>query len=167
MDVRMPVLNGIEATRRIADQGLAAKVLVLTTFHVDRYVYDALRAGASGFLLKDVPPAGLIDAIRSVAAGDAALSPSVTRDLIEAFTAQNPPVSTVARPWPADMTDREREVVVRLATGRSNVEIAADLDISEATVKSHLRRVLAKLGLRDRVQVVVWAFENGVARPGR
>lgn len=166
MDVRMPVLNGIDATRRIAEAGSAAKVLVLTTFHVDRYVYDALRAGASGFLLKDVPAAGLIDAIRSVAAGDAALSPSVTRDLISAFTAQNPP-PTVDDPWPADLTDREREVVVRLATGRSNVEIAADLDIGETTVKSHLRRVLAKLGLRDRVQVVVWAYENGVARPGR
>ncbi|GLZ81337.1 DNA-binding response regulator [Actinorhabdospora filicis] len=166
MDVRMPLLNGIEATRRIADEGLPAKVLVLTTFHVDRYVYDALRAGASGFLLKDVPPAGLIDAIRAVAAGDSVLSPSVTRDLIAAFTAQGPP-PTVDDPWPPDVTEREREVIARLAAGRSNVEIAADLHITETTVKSHLRRVLAKLGLRDRVQVVVWAFENGVARPGR
>ncbi|QWF81200.1 response regulator [Amycolatopsis sp. CA-230715] len=164
MDVRMPVLDGIEATRRIVASGSPSRVLVLTTFDLDEYVFAALRAGASGFLLKDAEPADLIAGIRAVAAGNAVVAPSVTKRLIETFTRQVP------RP-PADgrfgeLTAREREVVVEVAGGRSNKEIADRLFVSETTIKVHVGRVLAKLGLRDRAQVIVFAYENGVVTPG-
>jgi DNA-binding NarL/FixJ family response regulator len=169
MDVRMPVADGIEATRRIVGSGAAARILVLTTFDLDEYVWSALRAGASGFLLKDVQPAELVGAIRSVAEGDAVVAPRVTRRLIDAFAGHLPDAS--AGPSPADvllgqLTGREREVLVEVARGRSNLEVAAALSLSEATVKTHVGRLLMKLGLRDRVQVVVFAYEAGVVRRG-
>jgi DNA-binding NarL/FixJ family response regulator len=164
MDVRMPGVDGIEATRRLARVGpRAPRVLMLTTFDLDEYVYDALRAGASGFLLKDAPAVQLVDAIRVVAAGDALLAPSITRRLIAEF---------VRRPLPADapalalLTAREREVLTLIAEGLSNGEIAAALYLSEATVKTHVKRVLAKLDLRDRVQAVVFAYRCGLAEAG-
>jgi DNA-binding NarL/FixJ family response regulator len=168
MDVRMPAMDGIEATRQIVDSGSTARILVLTTFDLDEYVFAALRAGASGFLLKDAAPEDLLDGIRVVAAGDAAVAPSVTRRLIEAFAGHLPASSGEA---PVDqrlhhLTDREREVLVELAQGRSNAEIAERLFVSDATVKVHVGRILAKLGLRDRAQVVVFAYENGVVKPG-
>jgi DNA-binding NarL/FixJ family response regulator len=169
MDVRMPVTDGIEATRRIVESGSAARVLVLTTFNLDEYVYAALRAGASGFLLKDVPPADLISGIRAVAAGDAVVAPSVTRRLIDAFAGHLPDPATGRSPTDArldQLTDREREVLVEMARGRSNGEIAQSLVVSEATVKTHVGRILTKLALRDRVQVVVFAYESGIVRPG-
>jgi len=169
MDVRMPVTDGIEATRRIVESGSAARVLVLTTFNLDEYVYAALRAGASGFLLKDVPPADLISGIRAVAAGDAVVAPSVTRRLIDAFAAHLPDPATGRSPTDARLdrlTDREREVLVEVARGRSNAEIAQSLVVSEATVKTHVGRILTKLSVRDRVQVVVFAYEAGIVRPG-
>jgi DNA-binding NarL/FixJ family response regulator len=164
MDVRMPTMDGIEATRRITASDPAARVLMLTTFDLDEYVYDALRAGASGFLLKDRPPEELVQAVRVVAAGDALLAPTVTRRLIEEF-AQRPG----ARAAPAaleQLTDREREVLVLMARGRSNAEIAGDLFVAETTVKTHVGRVLHKLGLRDRAQAVVLAYESGLVQPG-
>jgi DNA-binding NarL/FixJ family response regulator len=167
MDVRMPELDGIEATRRIraaAPAGDAPRVLVLTTFDLDEHVYDALRAGASGFLLKDVRAAHLVDAVRTVAAGDALLAPSVTRRLLEEFSerpATQPPPAALE-----ELTAREREVLVLVAQGLSNGEIAATLVVSEATVKTHVTRILMKLGLRDRVQAVVLAYETGVVAPG-
>jgi DNA-binding NarL/FixJ family response regulator len=168
MDVRMPVMDGIEATRRIVAAGLPARVLVLTTFDLDEYVYAALRAGASGFLLKDVPPADLLTGIRAVAAGDAMVAPAVTRRLIDAFASHLPDPAT-GRGGGLEMlqplTDREREVLVEVARGRSNAEIAGELSVSEATVKTHVGRILGKLGLRDRVQVVVFAYEHGIVRP--
>jgi DNA-binding NarL/FixJ family response regulator len=169
MDVRMPNVDGIEGTRRIVGSGSAAKVLVLTTFNLDEYVYAALRAGASGFLLKDVPPAELVSGIRSVAAGDAVVAPSVTRRLIDAFAGHLPDPETGRSP--ADtrldrLTAREREVLEAVARGRSNAEIAGELVLSETTVKTHVGKVLTKLDLRDRVQIVVFAYENGVVRPG-
>jgi DNA-binding NarL/FixJ family response regulator len=167
MDVRMPVMDGIEATRRIVAAGLPARVLVLTTFDLDEYVYAALRAGASGFLLKDVPPADLLTGIRAVAAGDAMVAPAVTRRLIDAFASHLPDPAT-GRGGPdmlQPLTDREREVLVEVARGRSNAEIAGELSVSEATVKTHVGRILGKLGLRDRVQVVVFAYEHGIVRP--
>jgi DNA-binding NarL/FixJ family response regulator len=166
MDVRMPVMDGIEATRQIVAAGLPARVLVLTTFDLDEYVFAALRAGASGFLLKDVPPADLLTGIRAVAAGDAMVAPAVTRRLIDAFAAHLPDPAT-GRPaqWLDPLTEREREVLVEVARGRSNAEIAGALSVSEATVKTHVGRILGKLGLRDRVQVVVFAYEHGIVRP--
>ncbi|MEJ3750771.1 response regulator transcription factor [Actinomycetes bacterium KLBMP 9797] len=166
MDVRMPVLDGIEATRQIAGSGCAARVLVLTTFDLDEYVFAALRAGASGFLLKDVPPADLISGIRAVAGGDAVVAPRVTRRLIDAFAGHLPDPAT-GRSAVAErlhrLTDREREVLVAVARGRSNAEIAELLAVAEATVKTHVGRILAKLGLRDRVQAVIFAYEAGLA----
>ncbi|WP_433219255.1 response regulator [Dactylosporangium sp. CS-047395] len=162
MDVRMPVLDGIEATRHITSAGLPARVLVLTTFNLDEYVYTALRAGASGFLLKNVPPADLFTAIRAVAAGDAVVAPSVTRRLLDAFAHHLPTGS----PRPDPLTPREREVLVELARGHSNVEIARRLGVGPGTVKTHVARILAKLHLRDRVHVVIHAYESGLIRPG-
>jgi DNA-binding NarL/FixJ family response regulator len=167
MDVRMPVMDGLEATRRIASFGpRAPKVVILTTFDLDDYVYEALRAGASGFLLKDAPRADLAAAIRIAAAGDALLSPSVTRRLIEAFAAR--PASVAPSPSRlASLTPRERDILLLVARGRSNTEIAGDLVVSEATVKTHVGHLLAKLGLRDRVQAVILAYETGAITPGR
>jgi DNA-binding NarL/FixJ family response regulator len=167
MDIRMGAVDGIEATRRIiaADAG---RVVVLTTFDLDEYVYAALRAGASGFLLKDTRAVDLVDAVRIVARGDALLAPQVTRRLLERF-AQDFGASRddeALRAATADLTDREREVLRLLAGGRSNLEIADVLILSEATVKTHVSSVLRKLGLRDRVQAVTWAYEHGLVRPG-
>ncbi|MET9249071.1 response regulator transcription factor [Nonomuraea sp. NPDC003709] len=169
MDVRMPVLDGIEATRRIVGSGSASRVLVMTTFDLDEYVYAALRAGAGGFLLKDVPPADLLTGVRAVAAGDAMVSPAVTRRLIDAFAAHLPDPDTgrtAADELLHRLTERERDVLMEVARGRSNVEIAQALTVSEATVKSHVGRILAKLDLRDRVQIVVLAYETGIVRRG-
>ncbi|MEO3853870.1 response regulator transcription factor [Acrocarpospora sp. B8E8] len=169
MDVRMPVMDGIEATQQIVDSGSAARILLLTTFNLDEYVFSGLRAGASGFLLKEVPPPDLLTGIRAVAAGDAVVAPSVTRRLIDAFAAHLPDPSTGRSPVEErldQLTEREREVLAEVARGRSNGEIAGSLTVSEATVKTHVGRILAKLGLRDRVQVVVFAYEVGLARPG-
>jgi DNA-binding NarL/FixJ family response regulator len=161
MDIRMPRMDGIEATRRVTP---GVRVLVLTTFDVDEYVFDALRAGASGFLLKDVPAEQLVHAIRVVAAGDALLSPTVTRRLIQQF-ARRPPPS--ARPDAlAALTPRELDVLRLIARGLSNAEIAGELVVGDATVKTHVARVLQKLGLRDRVQAVVAAYESGLVQPG-
>jgi DNA-binding NarL/FixJ family response regulator len=166
MDVRMPVMNGIEATRLIRQASRAVKVLMLTTFDMDEYVYQAFRAGANGFLLKDVPPEQLADGIRAVAAGDALLSPTVTRRLIEEYV-RRPPVGVGPQPRELDLlTAREREVLLLMARGQSNAEITNALTISETTVKTHVTRILAKLQLRDRVQAVVYAYETGLLRPG-
>jgi DNA-binding NarL/FixJ family response regulator len=167
MDIRMPVLDGLEATRRIvADELLAGvRVLVLTTFDLDEYVYEALRAGASGFLLKDTPPADLLAAIRVVAAGDALLAPGVTRRLIAEF-ARRPEPSTVTPAALAALTDREREVLALVARGLTNGEIAERLVVSTATAKTHVSRVLAKLQARDRAQLVMLAYETGLVTPG-
>jgi DNA-binding NarL/FixJ family response regulator len=166
MDIRMPGMDGLEATRLITrDLSAAPKVVMLTTFDLDDYVYEALRAGASGFLLKDSPRHDLIAAIRAAAAGDALLAPSVTRRLIEAF-ARRPPEATPSPSQLASLTARERDVLLLLARGRSNAEIAVALFVSEATVKTHVGNVLAKLGLRDRVQAVILAYETGLVVPG-
>jgi DNA-binding NarL/FixJ family response regulator len=163
MDVRMPVLDGIAATQRIVAEGGPARVLVLTTFDLDEYVYAALRAGASGFLLKDVPPADLITAIRAVAGGHAVVAPAVTRRLLDRFAPHLPiPADDRAGRLTDRLTTREREVLALVARGLSNGEIAAELTLSEATVKAHVGRLLTKLALRDRVQVVVFAYENGL-----
>jgi DNA-binding NarL/FixJ family response regulator len=163
MDIRMPELDGLEATRRILSADAAARVLILTTFDLDEYVYEALRAGASGFVLKDEPPELLLAAIRTVAAGDALLSPAVTRRVIEQFT-------RVPRPTPPkeldDLSERETEVFRLIARGLSNGEIAQELFISETTVKTHVTHILSKLGLRDRVQAVVLAYQAGLFEPG-
>jgi DNA-binding NarL/FixJ family response regulator len=169
MDVRMPVLDGIKATRQIVAAGSAARILVLTTFNLDEYVYAALRAGASGFLLKDVPPADLLTGIRAVAAGDAVVAPNVTRRLLDAFAGHLPDPATGRSPTDQrlqQLTDREQQVLVQVARGHSNAEIAQLLTVSEATVKTHVGRILTKLDLRDRVQVVVFAYEAGIIRPG-
>ena len=169
MDVRMPVLDGIQATRQIVAAGSVARILVLTTFNLDEYVFAALRAGASGFLLKDVPPADLLTGIRAVAVGDAVVAPNVTRRLLDAFASHLPDPSTGQSPTDQrlqQLTDREREVLVQVARGHSNAEIAQLLTVSEATVKTHVGRILTKLDLRDRVQVVVFAYEAGIIRPG-
>ncbi|WP_214107862.1 response regulator [Acrocarpospora catenulata] len=163
MDIRMPRLDGIEATRRIRAEAAAPAVLVLTTFDLDQYVYEALRAGAGGFLLKDAPPGQLAEAVRTVAAGQALLAPAVTRRLIERFLSVPPESGTALE----GLTEREREVLVQIGRGRSNAEIAAALHLSEATVKTHLSRVLTKMGLRDRVAAVVFAYEQGLVRPGQ
>jgi DNA-binding NarL/FixJ family response regulator len=165
MDVRMPVLDGIEATKIVVAEGLAGHVLVLTTFDEDRIVYDALRAGASGFLLKTVPPAQLVDAVRVIAAGEALLAPAVTRRLIEDFV-RRPPPGDPAPARLAALTDREREVLALIARGLTNSEIAGRLYVSGATVKTHVNRILSKLDVRDRVQAVVLAYETGLVRPG-
>jgi DNA-binding NarL/FixJ family response regulator len=166
MDIRMPGMDGLEATRLITRRSPSApKVVMLTTFDLDDYVYEALRAGASGFLLKDSPRHDLIAAIRAAAAGDALLAPSVTRRLIEAF-ARRPPEASPSPARLASLTARERDVLLLLARGRSNAEIAAALFVSEATVKTHVGNVLAKLGLRDRVQAVILAYETGLVVAG-
>jgi DNA-binding NarL/FixJ family response regulator len=164
MDVRMPELDGIEATRRLVAAGSSARVVMLTTFDLDEYVYSALRAGASGFVLKDIPPEQLVDGIRAVARGDALLSPSVTRKLIEEFARRPDPPSATSSAL-AELTPRELEVLGLIARGLSNAEIASDLFVSEPTVKTHVAHVLAKLQLRDRVQAVVLAYESGLVRP--
>lgn len=166
MDVRMPVLDGIEATRRIRDRsgGDGPRVLVLTTFDLDEHVYDALRAGASGFLLKDVKAAQLADAVRTIAAGDALIAPSITKRLVAEFA--NRPTE-LERPRQLDeLTPREYEVLELVARGLSNAEIAGQLVVGEATVKTHVTRILSKLSLRDRVQAVVLAYESGLVTPG-
>jgi DNA-binding NarL/FixJ family response regulator len=166
MDVRMPEMDGIEATRLVcADPENRTKVLVLTTFDLDEYVFAAMRAGASGFLLKDTPARELVGAVRVIAAGDALLSPSVTRRLIEAFARQPEPEAATAG-LPAGLTEREREALELLASGLSNREIAAEMYVGEATAKTHVSRLLTKLGVRDRVQAVVLAYEAGIVRPG-
>jgi DNA-binding NarL/FixJ family response regulator len=167
MDIRMPVLDGIEATRRIVRSQPATRVLILTTFGLDGYVYDALRAGASGFMLKDAPPEEIAAAVRIVASGEALLAPAVTRTVIEEF-ARHPPAAATPAPPPAvdELTPREREVLNLLARGLSNPEICERLVISEATTKTHVARILQKLDLRDRVQAVIYAYESGLVAPG-
>jgi DNA-binding NarL/FixJ family response regulator len=168
MDIRMPELDGIEATRRIlggsADGG--PKVVMLTTFDMNEYVYEALRAGASGFLLKDVPAEQLVAGVRVVAGGEALLAPSVTRRLLEEF-AKATPANSEPPPGLSELTPRELEVLGLMARGMSNAEIAAELILGETTVKTHVARVLMKLGLRDRIQAVVLAYESGLVQPGR
>ena len=167
MDVRMPGMDGIEATRqlaRVAD--VDARILILTTFDLDDYVYDALRAGASGFLLKDVTAERLFDAVRVIAAGDALLAPAVTRRLISEFATQQPKPQTSSTNGIADLTPRETQVLRLLAEGLSNPEVAARLVVTEETVKTHVSRILSKLGLRDRTQAVVTAYESGLVVPG-
>ncbi|HNJ96828.1 MAG TPA: response regulator transcription factor [Ilumatobacteraceae bacterium] len=166
MDVRMPRMDGIEATRRIVAAGSGARVLMLTTFDLEDHVYAALRAGASGFLLKDAPAQQLVDAVRVVAAGDALLAPSVTRMLIDEVSRRPSVDSGAVAPGLADLTERELEVLRLMARGMSNAEIASDLYLGEATVKTHVGRVLTKLDLRDRVQAVVLAYESGLVVPG-
>jgi len=166
MDIRMPVLDGIEATRRIVRTHPETRVLILTTFGLDTYVYDALRAGASGFMLKDAPPEEITAAVRIVASGEALLAPTVTRAVIEEFVRQRP-VTAIAPPPPvSELTPREREVLDLLARGLSNSEICERLVISEATAKTHVARILQKLDLRDRVQTVIYAYESGLVTPG-
>jgi DNA-binding NarL/FixJ family response regulator len=166
MDIRMPVLDGLAATRTLVEEGVPTRVIVLTTFDLDEYVFEALRAGASGFLLKDAPAEELAAAIRVVAAGDSLLAPGVTRRVIDAFVRR--PAAPAQGPDPAlaRLTPREVEVLGLLARGLSNVDIAGRLFVSEATTKTHVSNVLSKLGLRDRVQAVIFAYENGVVVPG-
>ncbi|MEV0257965.1 response regulator transcription factor [Streptomyces sp. NPDC050732] len=167
MDVRMPKLDGVETTRRVCQAANPPKVLILTTFDLDEYAFSGLKAGASGFMLKDVPPGELLAAIRSVHSGDAVVAPSTTRRLLDRFAPMLP--TTGGQPQLKQLerlTDREREVMILVAQGLSNGEIAARLVLSEATVKTHVGRILTKLGLRDRVQVVVLAYETGLVRAG-
>jgi DNA-binding NarL/FixJ family response regulator len=167
MDIRMPVMDGLEATRAVAALEVATRVLVLTTFDLDEYVFGALRAGASGFLLKDTPPAQLLEGIRVVARGEALLAPSVTRQLIEEFVRREPVATTPQEP-PASMaalTERETEVLVLVARGLSNQEIGQELFVTPATAKTHVSRLLMKLGARDRTQLVVTAYESGLVEP--
>ncbi|SDR25213.1 response regulator [Thermostaphylospora chromogena] len=171
MDIRMPGVDGIEATRRIAREAASGthvpRVLVLTTFDLDEYIVEALRAGASGFLLKDVPPDDLVQAIRVVASGDAIVAPSVTRRLLDKFASRLPPAHERSTPPQLErLTERELEVLRLIARGMSNAEIAAKLVVSETTVKTHVGNVLTKLSLRDRVQAVVLAYETGLVTPG-
>jgi DNA-binding NarL/FixJ family response regulator len=166
MDIRMPMLDGIEATRRIARDQPATRVLILTTFGLDNYVYDALRAGASGFMLKDAPPEEIAAAVRIVASGEAILAPAVTRAVIEEFARQAPAPSPTPPPSLETLTPREQEVLNLLARGLSNPEICERLVISEATAKTHVARILQKLDLRDRVQAVIYAYETGLVAPG-
>jgi DNA-binding NarL/FixJ family response regulator len=165
MDIRMPVLDGIEAARRIVQAQPATRVLILTTFGLDSYVYDALRAGASGFMLKDAPPEEIAAAVRIVASGDALLAPAVTRTVIEEFARHPAPAPGPPRAV-QDLTAREREVLDLLIRGLSNPEICGQLVISEATAKTHVARILQKLGLRDRIQSVIYAYETGLITPG-
>jgi DNA-binding NarL/FixJ family response regulator len=165
MDIRMPNLDGIEATRRLQASGSPSRVLILTTFDLNEYVYEAMRAGASGFLLKDVPGDQLVTGIRVVASGDALLAPALTRRLIEHFVRRPPP--DAAQPHGlAALTARETEVLTLIARGYTNAEIATDLFLGEATIKTHVGRILQKLTLRDRVQAVVYAYESGLVQPG-
>jgi DNA-binding NarL/FixJ family response regulator len=170
MDVRMPRMDGIEATRRIVSGPSRTRVLILTTFDLDEYAYAGLRAGASGFLLKDVPPPDLLSGIRSVASGDAVVAPAVTRRLLDAFLPYLPDPDggtpgPAEPPELAELTPREREILTEVAAGLSNAEVAERLVLAEATVKTHVGRMLSKLGLRDRVQAVVYAYEHGLVRP--
>jgi DNA-binding NarL/FixJ family response regulator len=171
MDVRMPGTDGIEATRQIVAADEATRVLILTTFDLDEYAYAGLRAGASGFLLKNVPPAELMSAIRAVASGDAVVAPRVTRRLLDAFLPHlpDPGAALPAGPRPEleALTPREREILTELAMGLSNAEIAGRLAVAEGTVKTHVGRLLGKLGLRDRVQAVIYAYEHGIVEPGQ
>ncbi len=166
MDIRMPVMDGITATRELVAAAVPTKVLILTTYDLDRYVYDALEAGAAGFLLKATPPDRLVDGLRTVCAGESLLAPSVTRRLIEEFLRHPPPVEDAPHRLDS-LTDRERQVLVLMARGKSNADIAAELVVSGATVKTHVNRVLAKLGVVTRVQAVVLAYELGLVSPGR
>ena len=166
MDIRMPAMDGIEATRRLTEtEGDAVRVLILTTFGLDEYVYDALRAGASGFMLKDAPPEELLAAVEIVARGDALIAPAVTRGVIEEFVRGSPPAAPA--PGLDELTPRERDVLELLARGLTNAEIAERLVLSEGTVKTHVAHVLAKLDLRDRVQAVILAYESGIVVRGR
>lgn len=168
MDIRMPEMDGIAATELITgDDGLETRVLMLTTFDLDEYVYSAMRAGASGFLLKDTPAKELVEAVRVIARGDALLSPSVTKRLIEEFARQPTAPAVTAAELPGDLTEREFEALEFLAQGLSNKEIAAAMFVGEATAKTHVSRLLTKLGVRDRVQAVVLAYEMGVVQPGQ
>lgn len=167
MDIRMPDLDGIAATRDLVANGPAStRILMLTTFDEDHLVYEAMRAGASGFLLKSSPPARLTEAIRVVDAGEALLAPSITRRLVEDFVRRPPPGAEGPEEL-AELTEREREVLSQVARGLSNAEIASELVVSEATVKTHVNRILGKLALRDRTQAVVYAYESGLVRPGQ
>jgi DNA-binding NarL/FixJ family response regulator len=165
MDIRMPAMDGLEATRRLMSTPNPPRVLILTTFDLDEYVYDALRAGASGFLLKDVRPEQLADAVRTVAAGDTLLAPAITRRLVEQYV-RRPPPGARTPPGLDALTDRELDVLRLVARGRSNTEIASTLFLSESTVKTHLTHLFTKLGLRDRAQAVVVAYESGLVLPG-
>ena len=171
MDVRMPELDGVQATRTIVDSQASARIIILTTFDLDEYVYAALRAGASGFLLKDAPPADLLSGIRAVASGDAVVAPSVTRRLLSNYAHRLPAPATLRDGGEDErmalLTAREREVLLEVAASLSNAEIAERLVLSEATVKSHVGRILSKLDLRDRVQIVVFAYESGLITPAR
>ena len=169
MDIRMPVMDGLEATRRIlADQRCAGvRVLILTTFDLDEYVFAALRAGASGFLLKDTPPADLLEGVRVVAAGEALLSPGITKHLIEAFVKRHAETVEAESPTIDVLTDRERDVLSLVAKGLSNAEIGSQLYVSRATVKTHVARILTKLSARDRAQLIVIAYESRLVRPGQ
>jgi DNA-binding NarL/FixJ family response regulator len=169
MDVRMGGMDGVEATRRIVARGGRSRVIILTTFDLDEYAYSALRAGASGFLLKDAQPADLLSAIRAVASGDAVVAPSTTRRLLASVAHRLPDASldsSVADVQYDEVTPREREVLIAVARGLSNAEIADELVLSEATVKTHVGRILAKLELRDRVQIVIYAYDRGLVAPG-
>ncbi|GIM91366.1 response regulator [Paractinoplanes toevensis] len=164
MDVRMPGMDGIEATRRITAAGDRTHVLILTTFDLDEYVYAGLRAGASGFLLKDARPEELIAGIRAVAGGDSVVAPSLTRKLMDAFV-DRPDAAPAADPRLAALSEREREVLVEIGHGATNTEIAERFTLTESTVKKHVGRVLAKIGARDRIQAVIFAYDNGLVRP--
>ncbi len=166
MDIRMPELDGIEATRRLQARGLGTRVLVVTTFDLDAYVFEALRAGAGGFLLKDAAPDSLADAVRTVASGESLLAPSVTRQLVEHFVRRTSPDTALAQRLDG-LTERELDVMRLVARGMTNAEIAAELYLSEGTVKSHITALLAKLGLRNRAQIVVAAYESGLIEVGR
>jgi len=163
IDIRMPRMDGLEATRRLRDRD-GVEVIVITTFDLDEYVFEALRAGAVGFLLKDAPPERIVDAVRAVAAGDALIAPEVTRRLLDQFVSAVP--ARAGDPALADLTPRERDVLLGIAAGRSNAEIAAHLHLEESTVKSHVGRMLSKLGLASRVQAVIFAYETGLVAPG-
>jgi DNA-binding NarL/FixJ family response regulator len=163
MDIRMPTIDGVEATRRLIEDGSRARILVLTTFDLDEYVYAAISAGASGFLLKDVEPSALVDAIRVVSAGNSLFGPAATQRLLDRFT---PPPSDTAATKVDQLTDREREILKLIAQGRSNAELAHQLYVSEATIKTHVSAILRKLAVRDRVQAVIAAYEAGLVRPG-
>ena len=172
MDVRMPVMDGVEATRRIVEAGAPTRIIILTTFDLDEYVYTALRAGASGFLLKDAQPGDLLSAVRAVAAGEAVVAPRITRRLLESYGHHLPAgaeggAGSESRERLQQLTARELEVLELVARGLSNAEIAEKFVLSEATVKTHVGRILAKLELRDRVQIVVFAYENGLISPAR
>lgn len=164
MDVQMPIVDGLEATRRIALSGVPTAVLILTTFNRDDYLYQAMKAGASGYLLKSSPPEQLVNAVRVVASGDALLAPAITRRLIDDYT-KRPPPSTPPEEFD-ELTDRETEVVLLIASGLSNSEIAEELYVAESTIKSHINKILAKLDVRDRVQLVIKTYESGLVQPG-